>query len=155
MKSAIAKIGIGLFLIGVTQTVCGQSDGNTSQKINKSIGESHIQANVPAQNSFDSLLQRDLNNYFSVKYGTKVTTTWEYLRKGPTQTGIAFPKYYLWIKVFDGKRLFTEGAVRIAAIEKKRFDVTYFVDSKDMPRKQQDIYLIFPQPVCEKIKSKL
>ena len=31
--------------------------------------------------------------------------------------GISLPTFYLWIQVFQGKRLLTQGAARIAAIE--------------------------------------
>lgn len=50
------------------------------------------------------------------------------------------------------------GAIRVAAIEKTRFDETDYVDIKEIKSNSsnsKDIYDIFPRPVGEKIKSKL
>jgi hypothetical protein len=99
---------------------------------------------------FDSLLKRDLEKYFSTK-SKQVVVKWEFLREGPTQIGVAYPKYYLWTKVYTDDKLFKEGAVRVAAIDRTRFDITDFVSIKEINSHSQDIYTIFPRAVCEKI----
>lgn len=92
-----------------------------------SIAESHIRANVPDEKDFDTLLKRDLEAYFRDFNGKVVTVQYELLRKGPTQTGIAFPKFYAWVKIYEKDNLLNEGAIRLAAIEKTRFKVTDYV----------------------------
>lgn len=52
---------------------------------------------------------------------------YELLRNGPTQSGVAYPKFYLWLRATNTEKTVIEGAVRVAAIEKKRFDVTNFI----------------------------
>lgn len=118
------------------------------------IHKSHIDANIPDKNQFDSLLKRDLEVYFSPVYG-QVTVNWEFLREGPTQTGVAYPKYYLWVKISKAEKLLDEGAVRMAAIEKTEFEIINYVSIAEIKNKSRDIYLIFPRPVCEKIESRL
>ena len=137
------------------QTGCGSSADEAEKRVIKDVADSHIQANLPDDKDFDSFLRRDLEKFFSARYSKSVTVRWEVLRQGPTQTGIAYPKYYLWVVVTEGNAQFSEGAVRLAAIDKKEFDVTDFVDVADIRASRQDISSIFPQPVCEKIRSKL
>jgi hypothetical protein len=65
---------------------------------NDPVAQSHIDANVPSAEQFHSLLKRDLQAFFSNRHGSSVTVSYELLRDGPTQTGIAYPKYYAWVK---------------------------------------------------------
>jgi hypothetical protein len=119
------------------------------QQMIEDIQKSHIDANVPDQFQFDSLLKRDLEKYFSKS--KPVVVKWEFLRDVPTQSGVAYPKYYLWAKIYTDDKLSKEGAVRVAAIERTRFDITDFVSVKQIKNRSQDIYTIFPMAVCEKI----
>ena len=120
-----------------------------------SISQSHIEGNVPEENNFDKLLHRDIELYFTKLFKYKVIIKYEFLREGPTQTGIAYPKYYLWVKIWNGKELIKEGAIRIAAVEKTHFDITNFVSKDEIINGSINIYEIFPKPVCEKIKQYL
>jgi hypothetical protein len=124
------------------------------QKMFQEIQKSHIDGNVPDQSQFDSLLKRDLEKYFSATFG-KVDVKWEFLRDGATQSGVAYPKYYIWTKIYKVDTLISEGAARVAAIEKTNFNVTDFVGVKEIKNNSIDIYTIFPSLVCEKIKSRL
>lgn len=116
------------------------------------IARSHIEGNVPEQKDFDQVLRRDLEKYFKSKYSDRISIKYEFLREGPTQTGIAYPKYYLWVTILDGKNKVDEGAIRVAAIEKERFEVTHFLKRSEI---NDNIYSIFPAPVSEIIKNKL
>src|SRR6266550_7076938 len=68
----------------------------------ESIAESHIRANVPDERDFDKFLKRDLEQYFKDTLQKTVTVEFELLRKEPTQTGIAYPKFYAWVTIRDG-----------------------------------------------------
>ena len=62
---------------------------------------SHIEANVPAEADFGRFLQRDLDKYFKTKRPNPFKLTYEFLRIGATQTGIAYPKFYLWVQLSE------------------------------------------------------
>ncbi len=141
----------GMILINISQA---QTTNPSDQKVLEGIQKSHIDGNVPKKTKFDTFLKRDLEKHFSSTYG-KVSVKWEYLREAPTQSGVAYPKYYLWTKLYNGENMLTEGAVRVAAIEKINFEVTDFVSIEELKNKTKDIYTIFPVPVCEKILSRL
>lgn len=146
---------ICLLFLMVSISCTGQtSQSSSQQKAIIDIQRSHIDANVADQSQFDSLMKRDLEKYFSATFG-QVSVKWEFLRNGATQSGVAYPKYYLWTKIYNGDKLLDEGAVRVAAIEKTGFNITDFVNIKDIRQKSKDIYKIFPKPVCEKILSYL
>jgi hypothetical protein len=119
------------------------------------IAESHIRGNVPAKPKFDKYLRRDLTTYFSRASGKKVAVDYEFLRDGPTQTGISFPKYYLWVKVRGGKKLLDQGAVRLAAIDQKRFEVTDYLPKAEMKKAPEQIDWVFPGPVGDRIRQRL
>jgi hypothetical protein len=130
--------------------LCG-CGGSTIQDI----ANSHINANVPPDSEFDRILRRDLESYFGAKIHQAITVEYELLREGATQTGIAYPKFYAWVRARAGDAVLDQGAVRLAAIGRTKFDVTDFVSESDIRTRPEGIYEVFPVPVCEKIKSRL
>jgi hypothetical protein len=122
----------------------------------RDIQASHIQANVPAEADFATFLRRDLAAYFAKdRKGKSIKVDYELLRDGPTQSGISYPKYYAWVRINGGKSDQDRGAVRVAAIERKRFDVTSFASERDIRADPGALALVFPGAVCESIKSRL
>ena len=120
----------------------------------QSIAQSHIDANVPRAEDFDKFLRRDLKAFLAAKGHTGTLLNVEMLRKGPTQTGIAWPKFYVWITLTREGKVVVEGATRLAAIDKKKFEVTDFVTRKQAA--DEDLLLgIFPSLVVDEIKKKL
>jgi len=117
------------------------------------IAASHIMINTPDQSLFNSFLERDLKAYFLKEMEGTFSLEYEFLRKGPTQSGVAYPKFYLWVKVIKKESLILEGAVRVAAVERTHFEVTNFVSRNDIDSGKTDIYKIFPVPVCEVISN--
>lgn len=139
------------FIVSIVYSCYAQNQRDSAQQqMIRDIQKSHIEANIPDQFQFDSLLKRDLEKHFSIK-SKQVLVKWEFLREGPTQSGVAYPKYYLWTKIYADDKLSKEGAVRVAAIDGIRFDITDFVSIKEINNHSQDIYTIFPRAVCEKI----
>ena len=131
-------LAILLSLVGSGLSTWGQSLQD------ESIAESHVQANVPDQKNFDRFLKRDLEQYFRDTKKKIVTVEYELLRKGPIQSGIAYPKFYAWATIHYQGTVDDEGAVRLAAVEKKRFDVTHFVTKADIERSPMTLDRIFP-----------
>ena len=116
---------------------------------------SHIEANVPPEADFGRFLQRDLDKYFKAKRSNPFKLTYEFLRIGATQTGIAYPKFYLWVQISEKGKVVEQGAVRLAAIEKKEFQITDFVPEAAIRADSTGIYKVFPAPVCDTIKQRL
>ncbi|MDP9048107.1 MAG: hypothetical protein M3N14_08210 [Bacteroidota bacterium] len=133
---------------------CKSQSTHIEQKTTSALQKSYIEENVPDNKTFDGVLKRDLTSYFSPIY-KDATVQSELLRQGATQSGVAYPKFYLWIKIYQHEKLVNQGAVRVAAIEKKKFEVTDFVSILEITNSSKDIYSIFPAMVCEKIKSHL
>jgi hypothetical protein len=61
----------------------------------------------------------------------------------------------VWVRVFEGASIVDQGAVRLAAIEKKEFQVTDFLSERTIRADPKAIYRVFPVPVCERVTSKL
>ncbi len=119
------------------------------------IQKSHIEANVPSEDSFNSILNRDLTLYFQPKFeNVKIAVSYDLLRTAPTQSGVSYPKYYAWVKVKSEKgTILVEGAVRLAAIETVRFDVTDFISAKEVQVAPEKLDTVFPRALIANIKN--
>lgn len=112
----------------------------------QNISDSHIKANVPETlEQFDKIMKRDLNEYFKNSFGNSLKVEYELLRRGPTQSGIAYPKFYAWVTVWKGKAIVTEGAVRVASIEKTHIEVTHFISKSEILQNHNVIEHVFPK----------
>lgn len=118
------------------------------------LAESHIDANVPAPKDFKPLLVRDLTAHLKPKLGEGITVAYELLRDGPTQAGVAYPKFYLWVTATKPDKTVVEGAARVAAIKQKEFQVTDFLTSVEITSQPDSIAHIFPQALLDKIRKK-
>src|SRR6266853_214225 len=121
----------------------------------RQVQRSHIEANVPADADFERLLQGDLDRYFKAKRPKPFKLTYEFLRRGPTQSGVSYPKFYLWVQVSEEGRVVEQGAVRIAAVEKKEFQITDFIGEPAIRSDPAGINRVFPALVCDTIKQRL
>ncbi|MDR1996662.1 hypothetical protein [Azonexus sp.] len=119
-----------------------------------SVAESHIAANVPSSSDFRLFLIRDLTAYLKPTHGGKLTVDYELLRDQPTQSGVAYPKFYLWLRATNAEKIVAEGVVRVVAIDKERFDVTDFVPRSEIALRPDSLTRIFPQALIEKIHTK-
>lgn len=110
---------------------------------------SHIEQNVPVEADFDRLLRRDLSAYFG-----GAVVEYDLLRDGPTQSGVAYPKYYAWVRVLDDGRLADEGAIKIAAIDGVRFEVTDYLPRAAIQSDPDSAGAIFPSALLPAIQSR-
>lgn len=121
------------------------------------ISRSHVEANVPPDGQqFDALLTRDLEHYFKAKVQSEVKVAFELLRLGPTQTGIAFPKFYAWVVIRSratGQDI-SQGAVRLSA-QAGTFVVTDYISLADMKANPGILNEVFPGPVVDRIRARL
>ena len=122
------------------------------QKMMAEIQRSHIEGNVPREADFGIFLERDLEAYFS-SFGKNITLKYQLLRDGPTQSGVSYPKYYVWVQVFEGSNIVQEGAARVAAIEKQRFEVFNFLSKSSLLENPNSAAQVFPVALLAKISQ--
>ncbi|MEQ1793385.1 MAG: hypothetical protein ABL970_04260 [Nitrospira sp.] len=116
--------------------------------------QSHIEANVPPLESFEGFLDRDLLAYFKASgIQTATAVVYKPLRNGPTQSGLSYPKYYLWVKVLLGSKVVQEGAVRVAAVEYTHFEVTNFMSKTQIQEAPSSVGSVFPVALVQSVRS--
>lgn len=148
MTKIILPLAFG-FLLAVTTVTAQDNPLAEAQR-------SHVDANVPDEKDFDRMLQRDITAYVTDRADGKINVTVELLRIGATQSGVALPKFYVWIEKRSANGVLMEqAAARIAAIERKRFEVIQYYKREQMVAEPELIKKVFPAAVCEKILTKL
>jgi hypothetical protein len=112
----------------------------------------HIAANVPDEAMFAEILNRDLLAYFRANGSATATNVQvRLLRNAPTQSGVSYPKYYAWVQVYAGAANLTEGAVRLAAIERIRFEVTDYIPKSKAKENSELLESVFPRALVQEI----
>jgi len=140
------KLSLVVFLLVLT-CGCNAQDPMTA------IANSHVEANAPKGELLDKYLERDLTAYFC-KGQSDCRVEYDYLRQGATQSGVSYPKYYLWAKCFTKEQLKTEGAVRVAAVDQQYFDVMNFLSAKQIVTSPDEVGHTFPAALVDKILEK-
>ncbi|MEG3977833.1 hypothetical protein QT970_24925 [Microcoleus sp. herbarium8] len=143
------KIGLVVWVISGNLVV-----SNCQTYLIEKVAQFHVERDAPAQSDFEKNLKRDLTAYFTELEGEGITVSYEYLREGPTQVGVANPKYYLWVSVYRHQQLIDVGAVRIAAIqESSYFLVLHYFSKSQIRENPEQIDLVFPNSVSVKIRQ--
>jgi hypothetical protein len=128
----------GLSLLGVVAFIYFQ------KVVIAQVSGSHVEANVPPTSEFDADLSRDLTEWFTHRQGSPATIRFEMLRRGATQSGVAYPKYYAWVEVQTASAPDVRGAVRIAAVERDRFEVLQFLPADEIRTRPDAVQSVFP-----------
>lgn len=144
MRLPLTLATLLMFVCAQPVTAQPMSDVEARRDIEE-IQASHIQANVPDDTAFSRLLQRDLDAYFADRGFRSPAVSFELLRRAATQSGVAYPKFYLWVRVRSVDGRFTSGAVRVAAVERQRFDVTDFLSASEIKADPSRVGSIFPR----------
>lgn len=119
------------------------------------VAQSHIRGNVPPTNEFRALLTRDLEAEFRATHQRTASVEFTLLRDVPTQSGVALPKFYAWVQVRDSEgKLIDEGAARVAAVERNRFDVLGFLSTRDIRTNPARVEQMFPQALADGIRAR-
>jgi hypothetical protein len=118
------------------------------------LARSHIDGNVPAAADFDRILRRDLTTHFAAKGMADPKVEFEMLRQGPTQSGVSYPKYYLWVRVSGTGATSLSGAVRVAAMDKTEFGVTDFLSAEQIRSSPPAVGQTFPAALVSAIVAK-
>jgi hypothetical protein len=98
---------------------------------------------VPPAATFDRVLSLAVLAYFTSGQSSPVGISYELLRTQPTITGLAYPKYYVWVEVRSGSQLVQAGAARLEAI-KGSLGVTDFLPAEDIRRDTSTVSAVFP-----------
>jgi len=104
----------------------------------------HIAANVPPAPEFDAILRRDLEAFFVDQGIAASRVEFELLRKGPTQSGVSYPKFYAWVRVISMTGESQSGAVRLSAQDRVRFEVTHYVPRASIQLRPDVLDGLFP-----------
>jgi len=118
------------------------------------LSASHVEANAPRASDFAGILQRDLTAYFASTGIEEPNVSFLMLRDGPTQSGIAYPKYYVWASVKSRGKHVTSGAARVVAINKERFEVANLVSRETILKSPETVRSLFPEALYERICQK-
>ncbi len=137
-----------LFGLALTGDAIGQSLADSLQ-------QSHIEANVPDDDVIDGYLDRDVLAYLKSEVSPAITSVdVVLLRQGATQSGVAYPKFYIWIIATAKDGSILEGAARTAAIDRQRFEVTNFLSADEITQDPQGTLSIFPAPLVDDILTR-
>ena len=126
-----------------------------AQPIPEALQNDYIEANVPPEDVFSTYLERDVLAYMRAEISPKITdvkTT--LLRQGATQSGIAYPKFYLWVVATSKGGAVIDGAARIAAVDRAGFKITRFLSKKEIKDDPQAVTSTFPAPIVPDILAK-
>lgn len=144
-----------LLIAACAHIACPQQSDPASEALAE-VQQSHIEGNVPPAAEFDQILKRDLAAYFGGGSAeARPVVEYRLLREAPTQSGVAYPKYYVWVRVESGGANAREGAARLAAVDRERFEVTDFLSREQIAADPGGIYQVFPAPVCERIEEEM
>lgn len=117
-----------------------------------SVQASHIDGNVPPRETFAEILNRDLLAYFRANGAPSATAVEvRLLRDVPTQSGVAHPKYYAWVRVESATSRLAEGAVRVAAMERTHFEVLHYIPKHQANGSRELLESVFPRPLVPEI----
>ena len=129
--------------------------GTLAQSVSPTLQQEHIEENVPAQDVFVSYLERDLLAYFKANVSANaISVKATLLRQEATQSGVAYPKFYVWVQALGPKGLIAEGAARVAAIDRQEFDVTHFISSADILASPDTLTSVFPATLASPIMAR-
>jgi len=123
----------------------------TDEQMAQKLAESHVSGNVPAAKELIPQQTRDLNLYFSSQPGGSATQKFDWLREGPTQVGLSYPKFYVWVQLQDGR----EAAVEVAAVNKQKFHVAEVFFATDITKDRRVMDGHMPAPVVEAALSRV
>jgi hypothetical protein len=132
----------------------GQNDQAAEQAL-KDIQRSHIEAGVPSNKDFSRFLERDLLLYFRGELKDKLKVEYQLLRNGPTQSGVSYPKFYAWVRVYQShNHLPLTGAVRMNAVGKTHFEITTFITTEQICKYPSKVGQDFPAALCPAILNR-
>jgi hypothetical protein len=88
---------------------------------------------VPAEH-FHEYLIRDLRSYFKLEAGSTKAVGYELLRDHVEQCGLGWPHYFLWVYVYEGNQVITEGFAEVNAMNTTEFGMEKFISKEQIKK---------------------
>ena len=148
------RLATAMFLLSAAPVAAQNIPDADAERMIAELQAGHIRANVPDNADFSRLLERDLAAYFAASGVRNPVIRFELLRQGATQSGSAYPKFYLWVRACSGEDRVTAGAIRVAAVQRERFEITDFLSAKEISGDPDRIGSIFPAPLVGPIRER-
>ena len=153
MKARVLIVPLALAIASTGWGAEQQPSTADMQRMMAELQASHISANVPPDTSFMAFLERDVRAYLVANHIPLKSLQIELLRKGPTQSGVSYPKYYIWICGVDEAGHHINGAMRVAAIDRVRFDITDFTPATSIQSDPTSLASIYPALLIPAIRQ--
>lgn len=152
MRSLIAAAA-SLFVASAGLTAEQQQSTADMESMMVELQASHIAANAPPDATFMAILERDVRAYLVAKRLPSKSVAIEPLCKGARQSGVSYPKYYVWIRAADKSRHHVAGAMRVTAIDRVRFNVTDFTPAASIRSDPALLASIYPASLIPAIRQ--
>lgn len=143
MRSLMAPLAL-LVVASPGRAVQQQPSAADVERMVADLQASHVSANIPPDATFMALLQRDFRAYLVANRLPSESLETEPLQKGPTQSGDSYPKYYIKIRAVDEAGRRSEGAMRVAAVDRVRFEITDFTPAASIRSNPTSLAAIYP-----------
>ena len=153
MRQLIAPLAL-IFVASTGWAATQKPSTADMERMMAELQASHISANVPPDANFMMLLQRDVRAYLVANRLPSKSVEIEPLRKGATQSGVSYPEYYMWIRAVDKAGHHIEGAMRVAAIDRVRFDITDFTPAASIRSDPTLLASIYPVLIIPAIRQR-
>lgn len=143
-------------LISIASTGWAAEEQQSTAAIERPMAElqaSHNADNMPPDASFMTILRRDILAYLAANRLPSKSVDIELLRKGATQSGVSYPKYYVWIHATDEAQHQVAGAMRVAAVDRAQFDVTDFTPAASIRSDPASLASIYPALLIPSIRQ--
>ncbi len=108
------------------------------------IRRDQVAANVPPNSRFHEYLERDVRAFLVQRNQEDVQLSVDLLRTPPTQVGIAFPKYYVWIEASSPTQGDLSVAARVAAVGGREFRIQEFIPRREINAQPDALHRTFP-----------
>lgn len=128
LQTAIVLSSLTLVLVG-----CG----------NDSLGS--VSENEVTDAHFHEYLVRDLRTYFKLPAESTKSVGHEFIKghEGLYHTSTGYPHYFLWVYVYDGNKIVSEGFAQVDALDNSKFRVATFISKAEIkkdPRAIEEAY---------------
>jgi len=105
----------------------------------------HVSENEMPDAHFHEYLVRDLRTYFKLPAESTKSVGHEFIKGHEElyQTGKGYPHYFLWVYVYDGNKIVSEGFAKVDAIGNSKFRVATYISKaqiKKDPRAIEEAY---------------
>ncbi|WP_294223140.1 hypothetical protein [uncultured Chryseobacterium sp.] len=116
--------------------------------------EYSAESNLPGDEDFQKEIQSELNRYFSEEPNKTLKINWHLLNNKPLEKENSYPEYFVWVKIYEDKRLVNQGLTKLLVKDKKFHSISFMNDER-LRQVPYDAEREFTPEILEKIKDKI